>query len=146
MYYRNVRGYTNLPYYWWNQYDWISWYMGAPGPIPPFAYGIGFVQFTQAFGYNIFGHVDDYFVTGGDYWHRTADIDNGWPVAIYSNNFYYPPGGPDTDSPHWVAMRGYQWYDNQYVIECTDSFRGTSTLWLNFNHLGFGIVTVTIKD
>jgi len=122
-----------------------SW--GLSHPILPPIYGNGFEDMTSDSGYNNFHHSSDYWVTGGDYWNRVIDINHGWPVAIYSNNFYYLDD-PDPDWPHWVAMRGYEYphEEIEHAIICTDSWRETNRLWLNFDHLGFGVVTVTIKD
>lgn len=55
---------------------------------------------TPDAGYD-FSYYTHWIVNGGDYERRVADIENGWPTAIYSNNFYYP-GEPDPYGPHWA--------------------------------------------
>lgn len=144
--YRDHEGYDDLPYYDWNMYDWLSYYMGAPGPVPPGAYGPAFVDMTQTFGYNNFSYDRDWYASHSDYWNRVDDIDNHWPIALECPHFYPtddwdPPGGP-----HWIAIKGY-YYGSEYEIECTDSYRGRDSLWLDWDHIGWPpVFTVTIKD
>lgn len=150
-YYREERGYDRLPLKP-LMYDWLVYYWGKSHPIWPGEYGPGFIDVTERYGYDNFSWQTDSVVTGADYWNRVNDINMLFPVAIFSLNFYYPTP-PDLDQPHWVAMRGYEWphYEQDYgwmehAIACTDSWRRADELWLDFDHLGWFIVTVTIKD
>lgn len=147
-YYRTAHApnyYGNLPSPRWNMYDWLSYYMGAPGPVPPGAYGPAFVDMTQTFGYDNFNYDRDWVVTHGDYWNRVDDIDNHWPIALECLHFYYP-GAPTL--AHWIAIRGYQYPrgEIQHAILCTDSYRGKNDLWVDWDHMGLVPFTVTIKD
>ena len=150
-YYKNQRGYSSLPDAD-QMYDQLYWFMSwGMGPVFPWQYGTGFVLMTWEAGYDNFHYALDYIVTGGDYWNRVADIDNGWPIALYSTNFFYLEE-PDTDIPHWVAIRGYEYPHYhptgpiQHAICCVDNWRCTHMLWLNWDSIGVSPVTVTIKD
>ena len=79
---------------------------------------------------------------------------------MYAWRFNYPPEyEPDPSDPHWVAMRGYLWVHYagiSHKICCTDSYRQTNYLWLDWNNLYTtwgewwnpyrGVWTVTITD
>ena len=149
-YYKWERGHYRLPYPQSEMYDALADAWGKERPIWPLEYGYGLVYMAANYHDFSFGYSEDWWVEDDDYWNRVNDINSGWPVAIYSNQFYYPPDQqPAPFGPHWVAMRGYCFeygYWNYEKILCTDSYKGTNWLWLDWNNLGFGIVTVTIMD
>jgi hypothetical protein len=143
--------YPNLPEQKDWMYDMLVYCWGVDWPIRPWNYGPGFVYMTYLFGYNNFSH-DTKDWDEERYWDRVDDIDNGWPIAVHSSQFNYPPEQqPGPSVGHWVAMRGYCYergYWNYDSILCTDSFKGTNWLWLDWHNqnLGSGVKTVTIKD
>ena len=168
-YYREEKEYSNLPKnlycitYGWDyewcynpMYDELVDCWGKDHPIWPGDYWDGFECMTEGAGYYNFNCVIDSWPTAGDYWNRVADINNGWPIALFCWNFYYLEN-PDQDTPHWMAIMGYQYpYQHptrgtiQYAIVCTDSWRlgktGYGYVYLDWNNIGFWPQTFTIKD
>jgi len=145
-YYRDHCGYDDLPSPNSYMYDRLRFEMGVP--TTPGNYGPAFISMTEdcPSHYNNFSYVNDWIVTGGDYWNRVADIDNGWPIALESPHFYYPDA---PTPPHWIAIRGYQYPrgEIQHAIRCTDSYTQQSSLWVDWDHIGWQpLFTVTIKD
>lgn len=170
-YYREVKGYSNLPVdypgcsqddsCYDNMYNELFEHMGTGVTCftTPTQYGPGFVGMTQDHGYSNFSHVyaSYYKVQPGYYWTIAGYIDNGWPTALKATVFYEDiygvPGWPV--NWHFVAIRGYfppdpYGYNPYYAIECTDSAtgypEGTDNLYLNWNNLGWGFSFVTIKN
>lgn len=127
-------------------YNRLHWFMSlGVGPVLPPTYGPGFVNMAEEAGYTDFSYATDYFVTGSDYWKRVADINNGRPIALLSPLFYY--GGAPHEA-HWIAIKGYKYPGAvyQHEIVCTDSYKCTSSLWIDWDHIGLPpVVTVTIK-
>jgi len=124
------------------------WLTGWGATMPP-DYGPGFIAMTEDHGYDNFSYAYDAILTGGDYWNRVADINSGWPIALGSLLQLNYPGAPDVG--HWVAIRGYLYY--QYSgepietwVRCTDSYVCSNTVWIDWNNIGFAPFTVTIKD
>lgn len=162
-YYREVKGYSNLPancniynYCYNPMYDKLVNCNGGRLPVFPGEYWPAFKCMTEQAGYNNFNCVIDSWPTAGDYWNRVADINNNWPIALFCWNFYYLED-PDMDTPHWMAIRGYIYpYQHptrgtiQYAIRCTDSWRlgttGNGDVYLDWNNIGFLPQTFTIKD
>lgn len=131
-------------------YDELVDCWGKDHPIWPGDYWDGFECMTEGAGYYNFNCDIDSWPTAGDYWNRVADINNGWPIALFCWNFYYLEE-PDQDKPHWMAIRGYLYpYQGKYAIHCTDSWRlgetGNGYLYLDWNNIGFWPQTFTIKD
>jgi hypothetical protein len=144
-----VKDYKSLPSSS-TMYDRLNWFMSLRvGPVLPPQYGPGFFAMTLEAGYNNFKYATDIIVTGGDYWNRVADINSGWPIALYCWRFNYL-GSPSVH--HWVAIRGYIFYQYtgepiQTWIRCTDSYVCTDTLFIDWNSIGLPpVATVTIKD
>lgn len=134
---------TDLKY---KMYDKLVDCWGKDHPIWPGDYWDGFECMTEP-EYDNFNCVHDNWPQAGDYWNRKADIDNNWPIALFCWNFYYL-GYPDSDIPHWMAIRGYKYpYSEtiQYAIQCADSWRN-GYVYLDWNNIGFLPQTFTIKD
>jgi hypothetical protein len=158
-YYREQRGYSNLPASCTGyascydpMYDELVTCWGKDHPIWGGEYWDGFECMTTGAGYNNFNCVGDPIVTAGDYWNRVADINNNWPIAIFCWNFYYLEE-PDTDIPHWMVIRGYKYpYQHptkgtiQYAIYCADSWPYARNVYLDWNNIGLFPQTYTIKD
>jgi len=156
-YYRDECDYDDLPSNA-NMYSELYQLMGTAfwywltgwGATMPADYGPGFVAMTEDHGYDNFSYYYDAILTGGDYWNRVADINSGWPIALGSLiQLNYYPGAPDVG--HWVAIRGYLYY--QYSgepietwVRCTDSYVCSDTVWIDWTNIGFAPFTVTIKD
>jgi len=154
-YYRDECDYDKLPSNA-NMYSELYQLMGTAfwywltgwGATMPVDYGPGFVAMTED-RYDNFSYYYDAILTGGDYWNRVADINSGWPIALGSLIQLNYPGAPDKG--HWVAIRGYLYY--QYSgepietwVRCTDSYVCSDTVWIDWNNIGFAPFTVTIKD
>lgn len=148
-YYKWERGHYKLPYPQSEMYDALADAWGKEKPIWPWEYGYGVVYMAANYNDFSFGY-DENSWKKEYYWDRVNDINSGWPVAVFALQFNYPPDQqPDPFGPHWVAMRGYCWergYWNYDKILCTDSYKRTNWLWLDWNNLGTWVRTVTIMD
>lgn len=110
-YYREERGYSNLPatcnYYnscynvmYDELYTSMKTFLGYTDPLN---YGPGFVKMTQNCGYTNFNYVCDDDVTSQDYWAVVVTIDVNCPTALAASRFYDDIGGdpyfPPTKKP-----------------------------------------------
>jgi hypothetical protein len=135
-YYRDVQDYDDLLYPNSDMYDYLydSMNTGAMGTFPQY-YGPGFVDMTEDCDYDNFSYANDWYVTGGDYWYRVSDINNGWPIGLAIGSEW-----------HWRAIRGYMYYDTTHYIYCTNSATHQNAEVLDWDNLGLFLFTSTIKD
>jgi hypothetical protein len=135
-YYRDVQDYDDLLSPNSSMYDYLydSMDTGSMGTFPQ-NYGPGFVDMTEYCGYNNFSYANDWWVTSGDYWSRVYDIGNGWPIGLCIGSQW-----------HWRAIRGYYYYDSTHYVICTNSATRNNWEYLDWDNLGLGNFTSTIKD
>lgn len=135
-YYRDVRDYEDLISPDSSMYDYLYESMNTLGGATfPQYYGPGFWYMAIVCGYYNFDYSNDWIVTGGDYWNRVSDIDNGWPIGLCI-----------TSEWHWRAIRGYFYYYDLHEIICTNSATHQNSEYLDWDNLGLGLFTSTIKD
>jgi hypothetical protein len=160
-YYRDVRGYGDLPDDD-DMYDELCNCMlccdkGSSCAVLPSYYGPKFKEMTNNSVYSVyhnFFYVEDGAAFAGevdfeDYWNIVYAIDNGWPVALCANFWGVeeilgkgqgdPQGGNDwpANMSHYVVIRGYEWStqpgNEYYYIECVDNYCRSDSLWLDWN-------------
>lgn len=160
-YYRDIRGYDDLPGDD-DMYDDLYDYMGAyegDGAIEHEDYGPGFVEMTEECGYDNFSYFEDSYPSAADYENIVNAIDNGWPVALCGNRFQDELVGPEEgeheewppSGKHIVVIKGYLYPfepSGEYSIICTDSHCKANWLYLDWNRVTYFWVpyTCTIKD
>ncbi len=82
-----------------------------------------------------FSYFYDVIITSSDYWTIINDIYAGHPTALEI-----------TSALHWWAIRGYDYTSGTHYIYCTNSATSVSNQQMNFDALGTGLFTITIRD
>ncbi|MFO8102229.1 MAG: hypothetical protein R6U37_08745 [Dehalococcoidia bacterium] len=137
-YYREVKGFSNLPSDN-NMYDDLYDTMGCYDPwwVPgnghlvwPSSYGPGFVEMAENYhpndywSYNHITHVDS-----SDYQNFVVSyIDNEWPLGLVCYGFNW-------EEEHWRAIRGYLYNEEDRYVICTDSREHADIQYLNWGAL-----------
>jgi len=135
-------------------------------------YGRGFREMAEDCGYYNFSYANKWFLNDDDdYGDGFPDdfkaikdaIDNGCPVALGGDMTEVDEIWKDGDGQwppttgHFIAIRGYEYYENWYEpgdykdfrIICTDSLSGSNNLYLDWDELiekGRWLGTIIIKD
>jgi len=159
--------YPNLPPTKEAMYDRLFTCMGTDsnGGTWPWNYGPGFIAMTEdpdgnpaTPGYDNFEYYSVFWPSHAYYANIVSWINRGWPTAVCATTFYYelegdPPGGGDWPPAggHCIAIKGYKFPYNgnvQYSVICTDSYCSANRLYLNWDHMTFGIppYDITIWD